>query len=405
MRLLHVALKDLNQIVKDWKSGLFLLLMPLAFTLFFGFVSGGGYREQPVKAGWVDEDREIADSVPALGPALQELAAGTRGLRLTVLAGAREAEALVRGGKLAAAAVVPQGFSAAAWTDRPLPLQIIAEPSEPNGRVASALLRSAATRALGAAQSARLSLAPGNTAPWGSPPAGQTAPASRAAEALQRALDDWRQPLITLRAETFLPADRLTGFLQASPGMIVQFTIYGLITSAMILVLERKSRALQRLLTTTLSRAAIIAGHLAAMFAVIWLQEAVLVACGQFVFHAGYLHAPGATLVLMSALALWSSSLGLLIAALARTEQQVVMYSMIAMFLFSALGGAWFPLDVAGGAFARIGRLTPAAWAMEGFQNILMRGQGLAGVLRPAGLLAACGAAFFALAIWRFRFE
>jgi len=107
----------------------------------------------------------------------------------------------------------------------------------------------------------------------------------------------------------------------------------------------------------------------------------------------------------MSALALWSSSLGLLIAALARTEQQVVMYSMIAMFLFSALGGAWFPLDVAGGAFARIGRLTPAAWAMEGFQNILMRGQGLAGVLRPAGLLAACGAAFFALAIWRFRFE
>ena len=34
MRILDLARKDLFQILKDWKSGLFLLVMPILFTLF-----------------------------------------------------------------------------------------------------------------------------------------------------------------------------------------------------------------------------------------------------------------------------------------------------------------------------------------------------------------------------------
>jgi hypothetical protein len=37
--------------------------------------------------------------------------------------------------------------------------------------------------------------------------------------------------------------------MQSSPGMIVQFAVFSLITSSMVLVLERKSGALRRLLT------------------------------------------------------------------------------------------------------------------------------------------------------------
>ena len=392
MRWLHILAKDLLQVLKDWKSAIFMLAMPLAFTLFFGFVTGGTFREAPVKIGWLD--RDLLTPEPAPGAALRELVDFAPGVQLVELADENEAGALVRGGKLAAAAVVPPGFGQAAWTDRPLPLSVIATPYDPDDRVASDRLRSAAARLLGAARAARLALGPG-----------PTEDRHTREQALARALAAWNRPRVSLRSETYLPAGELTGFLQSSPGMIVQFSIYGLISSAMILVLERKSRALQRLLTTPVSRASIIAGHLGAMFLIIWLQVAVLVACGQFVFRVNYLGAPGATLLMMSALALWSASLGLLIAALARNEQQVIMYSLAAMFLFCALGGAWFPLDVAGSGFARVGRLTPAAWAMDGFRGILLRGYGLAAVLPPAGLLAACSAAFFGLALWRFRFE
>ena len=42
---------------------------------------------------------------------------------------------------------------------------------------------------------------------------------------------------------------------------------------------------------------------------------------------------------------------------------------------------------------------------MQDLQNIVVRGLGLGSVLLPAGVLLAYTAAFFGLAVWRFRFE
>jgi ABC-2 type transport system permease protein len=83
----------------------------------------------------------------------------------------------------------------------------------------------------------------------------------------------------------------------------------------------------------------------------------------------------------------------------------VIVLCLVAMFLFSALGGAWFPLDVAGKAFSTIGHLMPSAWAMDGYQNIILRGLGFNSVLMPAGLLMIYALAFFGLALWGFSFE
>jgi ABC-2 type transport system permease protein len=170
-------------------------------------------------------------------------------------------------------------------------------------------------------------------------------------------------------------------------------------------VLERRSRTLQRLLTTPITRTRVIAGHVLAMFIVVFLQQALLVAFGQLAFGVDYMREPLAILLVMVALALWVASLGLLIGAASKGEEQVIMWALMAMFVFSAMGGAWFPLDVTGRAFAAIGHLMPTAWAMDGFQNIVLRGLGLSSVLLPAGILLAYAAAFFGLAVWRFRFE
>ena len=42
---------------------------------------------------------------------------------------------------------------------------------------------------------------------------------------------------------------------------------------------------------------------------------------------------------------------------------------------------------------------------VHGWQKIVVRGLGLGSVLLPAGILLAYTAAFFGLAVWRFRFE
>ncbi len=86
-----------------------------------------------------------------------------------------------------------------------------------------------------------------------------------------------------------------------------------------------------------------------------------------------------------------------------KSDDQVVLYAMLAMFVFSGLGGTWFPLEAAGGLFAVLGKLMPSAWAMTGLQNILLRGLGLEALWQPVLVLLAYALGFFALAVWRFR--
>ncbi|MFN2224159.1 MAG: hypothetical protein ACK2UH_16505, partial [Candidatus Promineifilaceae bacterium] len=50
-------------------------------------------------------------------------------------------------------------------------------------------------------------------------------------------------------------------------------------------------------------------------------------------------------------------------------------------------------------------RLTPLAWVMTGFQDIVIRGQGLDAVWLPALVLLAYAVVFFVLGVWRFRIE
>jgi ABC-2 type transport system permease protein len=187
--------------------------------------------------------------------------------------------------------------------------------------------------------------------------------------------------------------------------MIAQFAIAGLMGAATILVLERKNRSLQRLLTTDMSRLAILIGHFVAMLVMIFVQILILILFGQLLLKLNYLSQPLATMLLALATALFAASLGLLIGALAKTPDQVIIYSLIPMFVLAGMGGAWVPLEVMPDGFERVARLTPLAWTMQGFQDVLVRGLGLAAVSLPVAALLGYAAVLFVLAVWRFRFE
>ena len=58
MRIIHLAIKDFYQILLDWKSFLFLLAMPIAFTLLFGFAfqDAGGKVDNRLPVVLLDRD-------------------------------------------------------------------------------------------------------------------------------------------------------------------------------------------------------------------------------------------------------------------------------------------------------------------------------------------------------------
>jgi ABC-2 type transport system permease protein len=300
-------------------------------------------------------------------------------------------------GELAALVTIPSGFSDQTLRGETVRLRLVAEASSSNGQSAQAIIQTVAARVLGAAQMARISVEAMEAAhPFASVADRQKALTAAVAQAGQA----WRQPPFAVETETSAPAQPQTaapagGYNQASPGMMVQFAIFGLVTSGSVLVAERKSRTLQRLLTTSMRPASIIAGHLLAMFVLVMLQVALLIVVGQVGFGVNYLREPVAILLITAGLALWAAALGLFISAVAKAEEQVVLFSLIAMFFFTGMGGAWFPLEFTGKAFSTLGHLLPSAWAMDGYQNILVRGLGLSSVWLPVGILVAYAAAFF----------
>jgi ABC-2 type transport system permease protein len=377
------------------------------FGLLFGPVLTADRQRDPrLPVGWVNQNPG-----GLLSGSLESLVNGSDVIRPIQLDGERAGRAaeLVDNGDLAAVVRVPAGYSQAVIADQPVSLEMIADQTTPAGRTAVTAVDTVTGRLLGTVESAHISVATYERE------VGFKDDAARQVvfqEAFQRALAAWNTPPLTIHIEqgASKPTEgsqgmTINGFTQSSAGMIVQFSVFGLINSAMLLVLERKTRCLQRLLTTPIRRAEVIGGHVLAMFLVVFAQETILVILGQVAFGVEYLRQPLAILLMMVVLAFWAACLGLLIGALAKKEDQVIVLCLVAMFLFSAMGGAWFPLDVAGRTFSAIGHVLPSAWAMDGFQNIILRGLGFSSVLLPAGIVLAYALAFFGLALWRFKFE
>ncbi|MCG2787736.1 MAG: ABC transporter permease [Anaerolineae bacterium] len=395
MKILDLAFKDLYQILRDLRSLLFLVAMPIVFTLFMGFAYNAGEsgnESVDARLGLAYVDPEQDSRLSQMLFARLEASDTLRVVRL------EQAEALesLRRGEVAGVLVVPSGFGGQDDVGTAPQLKLIAESNSSDGQSLYQLLRVPVSQLMSAVEIASISAdVQGNPAEF--------------SPALELAWAKWDEnshlERVRLERAVAQPTENWFGdnpYNQASPGILVQFAIMGLVTSAQILVNERKTRTLQRLMTTAMRPWEIVAGHLLAMFGLVFLQTAMLVIFGQFALGVDYLREPLGTLLVSLALGLWVASMGLLIGVLANSDDQVVLFSMIAMFLFSALGGAWFPLETSGGAFAALGRLMPSAWAMTGYQNILIRGLDFSSILLPTGILLAYAAGFFLLAVWRF---
>ena len=397
MRILDLALKDLSQIFRDKRSLLFLVVMPIVFTFFMGFAYRGAANNPEA-----DHRLVLAVVNPEPDAVLNKMLIGrldlSEDIRIENMSEADAMSALYKG-DAAGVLVIPVGFSEQSWAGKTVQLKLIANSTSAQGQSLYQLLRVPVSQLLSAVEISR------ETADIvGAQDA--SAEQSAAFELAWGKWDvNWRLPLVKVEVAAAKSADWTGGnpYNQASPGILVQFAIFGLVTSAQILVQERKSRTLQRLITTAMRPWQIVAGHMLAMFVVVFLQMLMLVLFGQWVLKVDYLREPLAIFLVAMMLGFWVSSIGLLIGVLAREEQQVILYSMVAMFLFSALGGTWFPLESSSGAFAAVGHAMPSAWAMTGFQNIIIRGLGLESVWTAVGILCAYALGFFLLAVWRFR--
>ena len=396
-RIRTLVAKDFLETRRDRLALLFTVVMPLAFTAFFGLMFGGGSDRLPLAIFSADSGAPATQLVGALTGS---------GVVKTEMMTKDDAEKAVDDNKVAAALEIPAGFSAALAAGRPAELTLVSIAGSTGAQTVltevTALAGELAAGERAAQAAVAVAAAPPGSSSTASPQALKDAALLMARPLAAQALAD---PVATVKViEAGTAAGQIpNGFVLSSPGMLVNFILFSLLTAGIALIQERHNFTLLRLMTTRLRRWELIAGKAAGMFALTFAQQIILIGAGQLLFGVDYLRDPAALLLMMVALSLFASTLGLLLASVLTSEQAMVATTVIVSMSVSALSGAWFPLEITGPAFQFVGHLLPTSWILDGLRGIVVRGFDVADVLPAFGVALAWSMALFALAVWRFR--
>jgi len=198
-------------------------------------------------------------------------------------------------------------------------------------------------------------------------------------------------------------ADVGTGFGQSIPGIGAMQVLFTVLTGLVTLIRERKQWTLQRLTVMPLTRAEILGGKILTYFVLGMIQYAILLAVGLFV-GVDYGDSILALLILVSAFVLCSTALTFALATRVTSEDQANSLATLLGLILAPLGGAWWPLAIVPDFMNVIGHISPVAWVMDGFNDLIFFGGGLVEILPEVGVLLVASAVLFAFAISGFQF-
>lgn len=196
-----------------------------------------------------------------------------------------------------------------------------------------------------------------------------------------------------------------SGFAQSSPGQLVTWTMITYLGTTVVLVYERRMGTLRRLITMPVPPAVLLGGKLFGRLLLGLIEMLILILSGVYIFGVSWGGSPAALALHAVCYGLSATSLGLFLATVIKTTRQADSMRTITSMVLAALGGAWWPLEVTGDTFQKIVQVLPSTWAMRGFNDIILRGQGISGIALESGVLLGFAALFFLLSWRRFKFE
>ena len=407
-RILGIAWLNLLELFRDRSELVSVIVLPLLLTWVFGTAFGASGAERPLKVPVADLDATATSKLVV--SAIDE----PKGLEVDAV---DEATALerVKAGDAPLAVIIPKGFAKDIAEGRTVSVRSVRDPQSNNAQAILEVVQSGVSRVAVDAESARIagaalltvaprhglkpgpapvppivpfdtlfSLADGLWSP--SPPVGVSAHAANTSAAHG----------LELKA----PANT-----QYSLGFTVFFVLMVAMGSAGGILEERELGTLRRLLATPASRTQIVMGKVLGVAAVAAFEASILVGMGVFVFRVPWGSSPLAVLVLLGALVMAATGLGIMLSALVRTRSQLSALTPVLSTALAMLGGCYWPLEIVSPTMQRIALATPTGWAMTGLKDVVARGAGVSAVLTPAAVLLGMAALFFAVGISRLRLE
>jgi ABC-type multidrug transport system permease subunit len=156
------------------------------------------------------------------------------------------------------------------------------------------------------------------------------------------------------------------------PSYTVMFAYFLVLTVGWLFVAERRQGTLKRLRAAPLSRSQILLGKFLPCFALSLVQGIFLLAAGKLIFDMSWGQYPGWLLVVVFATSLSAMGLAMLVASVARNEAQVAIYGTLLVLVLAGISGCLMgDRELMPEAMQRISLVTPQAWALIAYKQLL----------------------------------
>ncbi|HEB12295.1 MAG TPA: ABC transporter permease [Actinobacteria bacterium] len=245
--------------------------------------------------------------------------------------------------------------------------------------------------------------------PNGASASNQTAPSPVSAESIIMEMTKVSSERLAVVAKT-----RPKGIKLAKDPTIVQHNVPAYTTMFVFFIVmiiaesvlsEKSNGTFRRLLAAPLGKTTILVGKLVPYYVINLAQIAIMFGIGRLVFGMSLGRSLSGLILISMALAAAATSLGLLVAAFAKTNAQVNSLGVLLVLLLAALGGSMIPIAVMPELMQDLAQISPHSWAIAGFQDIIVRGHGISEIIPDVAALLVFAAVFFTVGLIRFRFD
>jgi ABC-2 type transport system permease protein len=110
-------------------------------------------------------------------------------------------------------------------------------------------------------------------------------------------------------------------------------------------------------------------------------------------------------LVIALAFTLAVTTLSFAVGSRLENETQSMGLSLLLTLVLAPLGGAWWPLEIVPAFMRTLGHISPVAWAMDGYRQLIFENGTLGGVLLPVIVLFLFAGAGYVLGVRRIRLD
>lgn len=231
--------------------------------------------------------------------------------------------------------------------------------------------------------------------------AGYGIPQERINITVEKYLDEERaSPVIGVYEQTVgASSDPVNLFL---PGVITMFVLFAITLSARAIVEERKKGTLERLLTTRLTVGELFLGKFLSNVSRGFVQTFILLALAYIVFQLFTPLTFIECLVIALVFAAAASALGMVIAAVARSEDGATWIAVFFTMVMVMLGGTFFEIGE-GSVLATLSKFSINTYANDAFRTVISEGGSLANLGLEMGVMA--GVAGVGLILSRILFK